>query len=205
MCVAVLPRTMMCAAFQSPVDDGCQLVRRRRTTTARPAGGRRPRATSARARRETAGPSPRSCCRRSVCVRRGRTDSRVIANLLSGRHRVGHDDAAIVDAAVPAFGDAIVELQLEVGGRAAAPDDERVALDDGRRHDFADEHSVLGPPVGRIAFPSGERLAVEDRLKPGLVSGEHFGTIALLRRVRRLRFAACRAATRRRRDTTERE
>src|SRR5688572_26912460 len=37
------------------------------------------------------------------------------------RDRIRDDDAAIIDTAVPTFGDAIVQLQLEVAGRTAAP------------------------------------------------------------------------------------
>ena len=55
---------------------------------------------------------------------------------------------------LPVGRDAEIELQLEVLRLAAAPDDERVALDDRRRRDLADERAVLDAPVGRVAFPS---------------------------------------------------
>src|SRR5688572_17899649 len=108
--------------------------------------------------------------------------------LVVGRDRVWNARAAVVDAAVPARGDPVVELQLEVLRAAACPDDERVALDDGGRGDLSDQYSVFGAPVFGVAFPTAERLAIEDWLKAGLVALDGSRSVALLGDERRSRL-----------------
>src|SRR6185503_361387 len=66
---------------------------------------------------------------------------------------------------------------------AAAPDDERVALEQRLRGDFADQRAALHAPVLGIALPAVERLAIEDRFEAGLVSGQWFRPVALFRDV----------------------
>jgi hypothetical protein len=72
----------------------------------------------------------------------------------------------VIDAAVSAFGDAVLQLQLEVPSGAASPDDEGVLLEQRRGGDFADQHTVLDPPIDGVAVPSGEGASVEMRSKP---------------------------------------
>ena len=93
---------------------------------------------------------------------------------------VRYDYAAIIDPAIPALGDAEVHLEFEVGRLAAAPDDKGVALDDGLGLDLAHHRAVLDAPVSGVAFPTMQRLAVEDLLEAGLFARERFGAVALL-------------------------
>src|SRR5688572_18201551 len=58
------------------------------------------------------------------------------------------------------------------------------ALDDRLGRDLADKGAVLDAPVGGMAFPSIERLAVEDGLETRLVAVDGLRASALLRRVR---------------------
>ena len=165
MCVAMLPRAMMCAAFQSDCRNARQLVRRRE----RREHDRRPAANHVRHLAAHGEKQPSLLFVVVAVVPLAAVEIELITlhrELVFGRHRIGHDDAAIVDAAVARFGDAIVELQLEVGRRAAAPDDERVALDDRRGSDLADEHAVLCAPVRRCSLPN--RRAICRRRSPGI-------------------------------------
>jgi hypothetical protein len=84
-------------------------------------------------------------------------------------------DTAVVDAAVAAGGDAVIELELEVGGSAAAPDDEGVSFDEGFGGDFPDEVAVFDAPVFGIAVPVGEGASVEDGNETGVVGGRDDG------------------------------
>jgi hypothetical protein len=81
----------------------------------------------------------------------------------------GNLDAAVVDAGVALVGDAEVDLEFEVFGRAAAPDEEAVLLEEIVRGDFADEDFVFDAPVLGVTIPVFEG-AVEDGLEPSSVS-----------------------------------
>jgi hypothetical protein len=102
-----------------------------------------------------------------------------MANFVGGRHHVRHHHVAIVDAAVASAGDAVIGLQFEIGGSAALPDDEGVALDDRLGRDFAHQRAVLDTPVLGIAFPSGQGFAVENGTESRFVAGGRFGTVGL--------------------------
>jgi hypothetical protein len=84
----------------------------------------------------------------------------------------GNLDAAVVDAGVAVVGDAEFGFELKVSGRAAAPDEEAVLLEEIVRSDFADEDVVFDAPVLRVAIPVFQS-AVEDRLEAfvGVVEG----------------------------------
>jgi hypothetical protein len=95
--------------------------------------------------------------------------------------QIGQLDASIVDAAVAAIGDAVLDFQFEVAGHASAPDNERVALEEGLRGHLADEAPVFDSPIHGIAVPILECLAIEDRLEALLVGGVGGNRIGLLR------------------------
>src|SRR6185436_1206790 len=80
----------------------------------------------------------------------------------------GQLDAADLDAAVGRV-QAVFDFQLEVLRLAAAPDDEGVLLDRVLRRALADQRAALDVPESRVAIPAVHRLAVEDRLEPGVV------------------------------------
>ena len=82
---------------------------------------------------------------------------------------LGDDGAAVLDAAVGAFADVEFHLQLEVAGRASAPNQERVLLDPLLRRAFPDDFPVLRAPELRIAVPARQGLAVENRGESGIV------------------------------------
>src|SRR5439155_19881051 len=106
--------------------------------------------------------------------------------LVARRHLVRDDDAAIVDPAVAAGCDAVVDLQFEIRGRAAPPDDEGVALDGGFGSDFADHGAVRDAPVFRVTVPAAQCLAVENGCKPRFIADERLRPVALFWHVRRL-------------------
>src|ERR1017187_7860250 len=93
---------------------------------------------------------------------------------LHGELDVGEFDAAELDAAVEA-GQLELELQFEIGRTAAPPDEERVL--DGLLvgGSLADDGAVFDAPELRIAFPSGQRLAIEDGLVAGFLDGWNHG------------------------------
>ena len=76
--------------------------------------------------------------------------------------------APILDAAV-ASGQAVLKPELEIVDVALAPDQKRVGLDllVGRR--LADDRAVPHAPDLGIAFPAGERPAVEERGEGGVI------------------------------------
>ena len=59
-------------------------------------------------------------------------------------------------------------LDLEIGGLAAAPNEERVRPGGVFLRRLAGDRAVLDAPEPGIAVPAGERFAVEDRLEPFL-------------------------------------
>jgi hypothetical protein len=83
----------------------------------------------------------------------------------------GDLDAAVVDAGVAVIGDAEFGLELEVYGRAAAPDEEAVLLEEIVGGDFADEDVVFDAPILRIAVLVFQ-TAVEDGLEAFVGVGE---------------------------------
>src|ERR1039457_4835414 len=100
---------------------------------------------------------------------------------LHGELDVGEFDAAELDAAVEA-GQLELELQFEIGRTAAPPDEERVLdglLVGGSQ---ADDGAVFDAPELRIAFPSGQRLAIEDGLVAGFLDGWNHGPASALLR-----------------------
>src|SRR6185295_15232257 len=92
----------------------------------------------------------------------------------------------VIDAAVPAGRDAVLELQLEVFWPPSAPDDEGVALENRFGRDLADEGPLLDSPVFRVPFPAVQGFPVEDRREAGLIPLDRAGPIRLLRDERRL-------------------
>src|SRR5471032_1616554 len=114
----------------------------------------------------------------------------IYVRLITGERPLGvrELDAAVIDAAVALRADAILDLQLKIFWRAAAPDDERVSLDDRRGRDFAHEAAVFDAPVFRVAVPAVERFAVEDLHEAGFVVGGD-GRRALLLRARGMEAA----------------
>src|SRR5206468_873260 len=69
---------------------------------------------------------------------------------------------AVVDAAVALGADAELDLQLEVGGFASAPDQKVVLLQQRGGRDLSDDFPRFSAPVPRVAIPALERFAVED-------------------------------------------
>src|ERR1700683_4907603 len=104
------------------------------------------------------------------------------SNLIRNHH------AAIIDAAVAPAGNPVVHLEFEILGSAAAPDDERVAFDDGLGSDLPGHHSVRSAPVFRIALPPVESLAVENALKAVFIALDWLRPVALFGYKRRGRL-----------------
>ena len=95
----------------------------------------------------------------------------------------GQLHAADLNAAVRA-GHSVLALQLEVRGRAAAPDEKCVLREAPIGRAFADDRAVLDPPERRIAVPSLQRRSVEDRLEAGVIVEHELGRSLRLRQDR---------------------
>ena len=105
----------------------------------------------------------------------GRVDVRLIAphHPAAG---VGQERAAELNAAVAGGvggADPVLQLQLEVLGRAASPDDECVRLEGPFGGGFAHDRLIGDAPERGIAVPARQRLTIEDRIKPGGVVRRH--------------------------------
>src|SRR4030095_14049290 len=92
--------------------------------------------------------------------------------------------------------DAVLELQLEVGRLAAAPDDEGVFLQRVLGGRLADDCGVLDAPEFRVAVPALQARSIEDRHKarviverPGLRTAAAPAATARLLRSRLARHA----------------
>src|SRR5262249_41895943 len=76
-------------------------------------------------------------------------------------------------------GQAVLQLELEIAGRAAAPDAEDVLRRLVVSFGFADEGAAFDTPEIGIAVPTFEGCAVEHGLEAGLVEGdEHVAAAA---------------------------
>jgi hypothetical protein len=106
--------------------------------------------------------------------------------LVAADDPLAHFTAAVLDAAIAAD-DAELGTQLEIAHFALAIDEERVATRGllGRR--LAGDNALLDAPEFRVAVPAVERLAVEERLKPGLVIGCDCGADHKQRRCQKAR------------------
>src|SRR5262249_45559480 len=100
---------------------------------------------------------------------------------VGGGYGIGHDDAAVIDTAVAAGGDAVIEFELEILRRAAAPDEEGVAADDGFGRNPAGHDAVGRAPVFRIALPALQRLAIKHGTEARLITFEGLRTVGLFR------------------------
>src|SRR5215469_6018905 len=86
------------------------------------------------------------------------------------RYRIGDHYASVIDSAVPASRDAVVHLKFKIRRSAIAPDDKRVALDDGFGSNFTHHVAVFHAPITWIALPTTQRLAIEDRTEAWLIA-----------------------------------
>src|SRR6202044_203640 len=86
---------------------------------------------------------------------------------LHGPLDVGELDTPKLNTAIES-GESELQLQLEVSRTAAAPDQEGVLLGLFIGGCLADDRPVLHFPERRVAIPSGQRLAIENRVKAAL-------------------------------------
>src|SRR5690606_35201701 len=84
--------------------------------------------------------------------------------LIAADNPVAQILAAVLDARVTAD-DLVLELQHEVIDRSIAPDEERVPLGGILLRSAAGDRAVFDAPELRVAVPTFEILAVEDRLE----------------------------------------
>ena len=74
---------------------------------------------------------------------------------LQGEGWLRHLAAAVIDPAVAGSADTVFDFEFEIGRQSAAPDRERVGLEQCFGSDLADEVSVFDAPVFWIGLPIG--------------------------------------------------